>query len=149
MTVDEFNVLMKMPKAFLDLPVCPPVTGTNTILEVTSLTTSDQFNVDIDRRSSFTLSKCKLQNRTVIKNIPLVRIDIDSPPHMNPDGSKTSRNHIHIYNTADGDTGKLSWAYSLESFDGISYQPGSKFMDIFLEFCRYCNIKATEIQGVL
>ena len=35
------------------------------------------------------------------------RVDIDSPPHRNPGGTMTSRNHIHIYREKDHDTGNF------------------------------------------
>lgn len=36
-------------------------------------------------RGGIELSKFKLQNRYAVTKLPLVRIDIDSPPHLNPD----------------------------------------------------------------
>ena len=95
----------------------------------------------MDRRGRIELSKFKLQNRYALTKLPLVRIDIDSPPHMNPDGTKTSRNHIHIYKEVDNDTGNLPWAYDLENFAQIKFNEDNIiFMDIFTGFCEYCNI---------
>ena len=91
-----------------------------------------------------------MQTRYAITKLPLVRIDIDSPPHLNPDGTKTSRNHIHIYRDVDNDTGNLPWAYSLEEFEQIKFNRNNiVFMDILSSFCEYCNISMENIQGVI
>lgn len=102
----------------------------------------------MDRRGRIELSKFKLQNRYALTKLPLVRIDIDSPPHMNPYGTKTSRNHIHIYKEVDNDTGNLPWAYDLENFAQIKFnQDDIIFMDIFTGFCEYCNININNVRG--
>lgn len=80
----------------------------------------------------------------------LVRIDIDSPPHMNPDGTKISRNHIHIFKETDNDTGNLPWAYDLETFKQIKFDKNNiVFVEVFSEFCKYCNINLNNVQGVI
>lgn len=61
------------------------------------------------------------------------RVDIDSPPHRNPDGTMTSRNHIHIYRETDHDTGNLPWAYDLATIMPVKLdQNGIDFMTVFL-----------------
>ena len=69
---------------------------------------------------------------------------------MNPDGSKTSRNNIHIFKEMENDTGNLPWAYSLEDFETINFNRDCiNFMEIFSGFCEYCNIIMNNIQGVI
>ena len=106
--------------------------------------------MDVDRRGRIEFSKFKMQNRFAGNKLPLVRIDIDSAPHMNPDGSKTSRNNIHIFKEMENDTGNLPWAYSLEDFEPINFNRDCiNFMEIFSGFCEYCNIIMNNIQGVI
>jgi len=64
---------------------------------VLSNTTKHVFVIDSDRRSTISISKMKLQERYM--NVPekMVRLEIDCRPHTNPDGTKLSRNYIHIY----------------------------------------------------
>ena len=150
MTDLEFKRLMQLQKIFVKSSIILPNNGENSIYDLKSKETQDKFYLDVDRRGRIELSRFKLQTRYVVTKLPLVRIDIDSPPHLNPDGTKTSRNHIHIYREVDNDTGNLPWAYSLEEFEQIKFNRNNiVFMDIFSSFCEYCNISMENIQGVI
>lgn len=148
MTNEEFNALMALAKVFSKPSIKLPLAGNDGIYEVESTSTNDRFLLDVDRNSKIELSKFKLQHRYVTTKLPLVRIDINSPPHTNPDGHRVSRNHIHIYRETENDTGNLPWAYDLEDLDGFNGK-SLDFMSIFYAFCEYCNIAADDIQGVL
>lgn len=104
MTDVEFQNLMKLKKVFVKEAIELPNNGENETYDLESIATRDKFYLDVDRRGRIELSRFKLQNRYAVTKLPLVRIDIDSPPHLNPDGTKTSRNHIHIYKEMDNDT---------------------------------------------
>ena len=105
MTDLEFKRLMQLQKIFVKSSIILPNNGENSIYDLKSKETQDKFYLDVDRRGRIELSRFKLQTRYAVTKLPLVRIDIDSPPHLNPDGTKTSRNHIHIYREVDNDTG--------------------------------------------
>lgn len=143
LTDDQFNILMKMEKIFqkqFDLP------GPNESikLDVISKDKTEKFHLDLDRRGKLELHKCKLQNR--YQKEPIIRLEIDAPPHRNPDGTITSRNHIHIYREGYG----LSWAYDISTLDKNLFKNLLNFIDIFTNFCKYCNIKLIKnIQGVI
>ena len=148
MTNLEFENLLQMKKVFVKDNVSLPSRGEAGIFDLKSKTTNDKFYLDVDRRGRIEFSKFKIQNRFAGNKLPLVRIDIDSAPHMNPDGSKTSRNHIHIFKEMENDTGNLPWAYSLEDFEPINFNRDCiNFMEIFSGFCEYCNIIMNNIQG--
>ncbi len=150
MTDLEFKRLMQLQKIFVKSSIILPNNGENSIYDLKSKETQDKFYLDVDRRGRIELSRFKLQTRYAVTKLPLVRIDIDSPPHLNPDGTKTSRNHIHIYREVDNDTGNLPWAYSLEEFEQIKFNRNNiVFMDILSSFCEYCNISMENIQGVI
>ena len=150
MTDSEFHTLMSLKKVFSKEFIELPKNGAFATYDLKSTESSDIFFLDVDRRGKIELTKFKLQNRYAITKMPLVRIDIDSPPHLNPDGTKTSRNHIHIYKEMENDTGNLPWAYDLSEFEGIIFDRCSyNFMDIFNGFCRYCNIDTNNVQGVI
>lgn len=150
MTDLEFRDLMKLEKFFEKNHIDLPKNGESEVYDLKSLDTKHNFYLDVDRRGKIELSKFKLQNRYAITKLPLVRIDIDSPPHINPDGTKLSRNHIHIYRECENDNGNLPWAYDLEEFDEIEFNKNKiNFMDIFSQFCEYCNINVENVQGVV
>lgn len=150
MTDLEFKALMELKKVFIKSSIELPNNGESEVYDLESTETRDKFYLDVDRRGRIELSRFKLQNRYVVTKLPLVRIDIDSPPHMNPDGTKTSRNHIHIYRETDNDTGNLPWAYDLETFEQIKFsRERINFMEVFMEFCEYCNISIDNVQGVI
>ncbi len=153
MSNSEFEFLMKLNKQFIKKPVKLPDRQEKSLHNLKSITTNDMFLLDIDRRCRLEFSKIKMQERNEATKVPLVRIDIDAPPHMNPDGTKTSRNHIHIYQETENDTGNLPWAYDLSEMKEFLFEEEKIiFVDIFLNFCKYCHIVIEEedkIQGVM
>lgn len=150
MTDIEFHVLMGLKKVFTLESCRLPNNGETVTYDLISPESNEKFLFDIDRKGKIELSKFKLQNRYTKTKLPLVRIDINSPPHMNPDGAIVSRNHIHIFKEMDSDTGNLPWAYDLETFEEIKYDRSNiQFMDIFNAFCEYCNIDIENVQGVM
>ena len=150
MSNEEFRIIMNLKKKFTQDNIMLPKNGESQIFDVESGSTKDKFYIDVDRRGRIELSRFKLQNRYAMTKLPLVRIDIDSPPHLNPDGTRTSRNHIHVYRETENDTGNLPWAYDLEAFNEISCRIQTlDFMQVFYAFCEYCNIETNNIQGVI
>lgn len=99
--------------------------------------------LDVDRSGRLELKKCKIQER--YKTLPLIRIDIDSPPHRFKDGSRSSRNHIHIFNPTKDE----NETFDLEDFNVSLFKDISNFNNILFDFCTYCNIKMPTTQGVI
>ncbi len=83
-------------------------------------------------RGSINLEK-RNHNFRVRKFIGLARLDLNGPPHRNPDGQKIDKNHLHLYREGYN----LKWAYEI---------PEDKFIDIdsnkqtLIDFMKYCNI---------
>lgn len=149
MTDSEFQMLLNLNKEFLKGKIKLPQVSEKAIFEVKSITTSDKFLVDIDRKSKIEFSKFKIQNRFYLTKQPLIRIDIDSPPHLNPNGIKTSRNHIHIFKEDENDTDSQSWAYNLDAYKSFNFGTEFDFNTVFFKFCEYCHINSKNIQGVI
>lgn len=147
MTDIEFKALIDINKVFTRKNISLPMQNDFNTYDLKSVDTKDKFYLDIDRRGKIEL-KTKLQNRYCRNKLPLVRIDFNSPPYINPDGTKVSRNHIHIFKETDNDTGNLPWAYELDDIFNIE-SSSLNFMNIFNLFCKYCNIDTDKIQGVL
>lgn len=95
-----------------------------------------------DRKEDFILNFCRkkviLEKRNHVirakKTILLIRLDVDGPPHLNPDGNRLEGTHIHIYREGFGDR----WAFPVpeDKFSKLS-DPLTTLED----FMRYCNIR--------
>lgn len=150
MTDSEFQFLKGLKKVFSESGVKLPANGQNITYDIRSTETRDTFLLDVDRRGRIELSKCKLQHRYTTTKLPLIRVDINSPPHINPDGTVLSRNHIHIFKEIDNDTGNLPWAYDLETFSDIRFDKDNiNLSDIFIQFCGYFNIDCGGVQEAI
>lgn len=145
----QFEELMNLNKYFTKKNIQLPTAGESESFDLAARETDDKFFLDADRRGRIEL-KIKLQTRYALTKLPLVRIDLNSPPHINPDGTKVSRNHIHIYKDSDYNTGNLPWAYELNTIDIFAKDDiQADFMQIFYHFCEYCRIETYSIQGVI
>ncbi|WP_341877632.1 DUF6978 family protein [Defluviitalea saccharophila] len=140
----DFRYLLSLEKEFLEKNIALPKVNTYVTFNIISTNQKEEFFLDIDRRGRIEFHKTKIQNRYIRE--PLIRLEIDAPPHQNPDGTKTSRNHIHIYKENYG----LSWAYDLSSFSKELFCDCNNFANVFTDFCKYCNIKLqSNLQGVI
>lgn len=142
-TDQEFKNLWKMPKYFVNNNIILPLPRENKIYNIISSNKKEKFVLDTSRSGVYSLYKAKLQNRYA-SNIPLIRLEIDSPPHMNQDGTKSSRNHIHIFKEGYG----LTIAYDLECYKNINLNSNElkNFNKVFNEFCKFCNINIDNIE---
>ena len=83
-------------------------------------------------RAQIELTKATFQNRAR-QAIILMRLDLDGPPHRNPDGTKVQCPHLHTYREGFGD----KWA---------SAAPVDRYtntMDLFATckaFLQHCKI---------
>jgi hypothetical protein len=137
----DAQMLIKLEKYFEDLsPISiPPGIDESRIL--TSQFPHERFLMDI-WRGTLRISKVKLQTRAR-KVIVLVRLDVGGAPHTNPDGSRLTGPHVHLYREGYDD----KWAYPIDSG---SFSNLANNAQLFYDFCRYCNIvRAREFQQVL
>lgn len=67
------------------------------------------------------------------KVIILARLDLDGPPHRNPDGQEIGPRHIHLYREGYAD----KWAFPVP--DGIFHNLGDAYQTL-QDFMRYCNV---------
>lgn len=139
LTNNEFTLLLNAHKKFKDEKIQLPSSGESKRFDILCTDRREKLFLDVNRSGRIEINKSTLQHRYVE---PLIRIDLDSPPHTNPDGTKTSRNHIHVYKEGYGD----SWAYDLDKFKGFKFNTVMNFSNIFIDICGYCNIEMPEIQ---
>ena len=110
----------------------PP--GTDQTHELIGDDKREQFFLDL-WRATIRLSKLRYQTRGR-QVIVLVRLDIDSSPHTNPDGMELGRSHIHLYREGYED----KWAFPL---DPNEFRDSNNLWKLFEDFCVYCNIDSS------
>lgn len=144
-TADE---LIRCDKEIIEKDIIFPKQNDILILNLICINSSEKLLLDINRKGTFKLTRCTYQNRYQT-NAQLVRLDIDTKPHRNPDHEVISPTHIHIYKEGYGD----SWAYPLNNIPDMEYNiftNTSNLVETFMDFCMFCNIsKIPSIQGVL
>lgn len=131
-TQAEADLLIAMEKHRLDDQVWLfPGPGERLSIPLISQDKRENFMLDVTR-SQIKLTKATYQNR-VRQSIILMRLDIDGPPHRNPDESEVLCPHLHIYREGYGD----KWA--VVAPPGI-YNSSMNLFSLFQAFMRHCNI---------
>jgi len=112
--------------------------------DIKSVNTKDTFLMRYDRRGRYELKHKSLLTQG--NDFKLVRLEVNAPPHQNPDGYITSRNHIHVYKEGY----ELSWAYELNEIFSLNFDKATT-LELFTLFCEYCRIDLSNIvlQGVI
>lgn len=121
-----------------------PLAGEKLTIPIESVDGREKFQLDIGR-GRIRLAKCTYQERYQSINV-LVRLDLDGPPHRNPDvstaplsflapfaGQALPPPHLHLY--VEGYLDK--WAVPLPE----DFTDPSDLFGTFQEFCAFCNIK--------
>ncbi|MFN3717730.1 MAG: DUF6978 family protein [Rhizobium rhizophilum] len=129
----EAEYLLHLPKiAETTEPVELPDLGGRTDIPLVSDDGREQFVVSFTR-SSISLAK-RNHHLRARKVIGLARLDLDGPPHRNPDGQEVGPRHLHIYREGYG----LKFAIEV---------PVDKFGDLdnalrtLDDFLTYCGVK--------
>ncbi|MDR2207815.1 MAG: hypothetical protein LBE22_02425 [Azoarcus sp.] len=136
LTQHEADALLAMDKFYFgtDRFDFPSLGGALRIL-LHSTDRREEFNLDVTR-GRILLTKNTFQMRAR-KTVILARLDLDGPPHRNPDGEELPCPHLHLYREGYGD----KWAIMLpNAFNGITN--ASQLLDIFMD---YCNISGKPI----
>jgi len=107
----------------------------NKILLQSVLSKRDKFDVVVNRVARINPSKY-----TLLLNYPeegLLRVDVNGPNHVNPDGAKVPCPHVHMRMK---DTGKWDdWAFDLPAVFGNTEDCAATVRD-FLQYCQVNNI---------
>ncbi|HTI49794.1 MAG TPA: hypothetical protein VL475_02540 [Planctomycetaceae bacterium] len=137
---EKADSLMAAEKAFVDSSAVRfPLSGEMLQRELKTLDGRESFLVDVNRKGKIKLTKCTFQERYAVVEV-LLRLDIDGPPHENPDGTVLPTPHLHVYKEGYG----TKWAYELpaDRFSDTSNLPKT-----FREFLHFCNVEVVpEIQ---
>ena len=131
-TQAEADALIEMEKRFVDdKDWYFPAAGERITLTLTSLDKRENFMFDVTR-AQIKLTKATYQNRAR-QAIILMRLDLDGPPHRNPDETEIACPHLHIYKEGFGD--KWAIAAPVERYGNS--------LDLFSTceaFMQHCNI---------
>jgi hypothetical protein len=118
-----------------------PGPGQRLAIELTSPDKRESFMLDITR-SQLKLTKATYQNRAR-QVVILMRLDLDGPPHRNPDDQDVPCPHLHIYREGYGD----KWAVPAPA---LVYPDTKDLFSTFESFMQHCNItQKPRIQQVL
>ena len=132
LTQDEADKLMAMEKRAVDEKEWLfPVAGDRVAIPLTSLDKRESFMLDVTR-ARIKLTKATYQNRARAAII-LLRLDLDGPPHRNPDGEEVPCPHLHIYREDFGD----KWAVPAPL---ARYTNIRDLFSTFEAFMQQCNI---------
>ena len=107
-----------------------PYLGGSLRLSLQSMDKKETFNLDVTR-GYIALEKITFQTRAR-KAVVLVRLDIDGPPHRNPDGEEIGCPHIHLYREGYGD----KWAYPLPDELKCVLDNPYNLLDKFMNYCH-------------
>lgn len=148
---NEIKEFLEEPKQFLDEHLAMPANNEFTSLRGKGLNTQSDYLVDINRKRCI-ITRITFQNR-VETSIILLRLDVDTKPHRNPDGEIIGGTHLHIYRENYGS----AWAYELTDPRIQEFLPdfkseailqaiiqdknGTNKTPIFVEFSSMCNFK--------
>ena len=131
-TQDEADALIAMDKVRVDdTEWVFPIEGRRISVPLISADKRENFTLDITR-AQIKLTKATYQNRAR-QAIILMRLDLDGPPHRNPDGLEIPCPHLHIYKEGYGDR----WAYRAPA---NLYPNTQDLFSAFEAFMRHCNV---------
>ena len=128
---DEADSLLAMQKKSDKASIRIPDSGEAVTVGLTSIDSKERFLLDITR-SKIKLTKSTLQTRGR-QVVVLARLDVDGPPHENPDGEEIPCPHLHLYREGYGDR----WAFEVpaERFSDVG-----NFHVLLSDFMRFCNV---------
>lgn len=107
-----------------------PLPGKKVEVVLRSLDKRETFLLDV-RRGRIKLTQVTYQNRAR-QTVILARVDIDGPPHRNPDGDEVPCPHLHLYREHFAD----KWAEPLPA----TFSNTDDLWGTLEDFCRLCNI---------
>lgn len=116
-------------------PLAFPAASDSQAYNVVSEDGRDRFIIDANRKGHIKVTKCTFQERHQTGNI-LLRLDIDGPPHTNPDGNELPCPHLHIIRENYG----TSWAYPIPT---EIFTDTTDLLLSFINFLEYCKVKDT------
>lgn len=115
-----------------------PDFGGKLSIELINAAEKEEFVLNYTR-GSINLQKRNHQIRGH-KVIILARLDLDGPPHRNPDGQEVGPRHLHLYREGYAD----KWAFPVP--DGIFTDMDNAYQTLqdFMRFCKVVRLPKIE-----
>ena len=133
LTQQKADELLNLEKHCISAPPIDfPMPGNMIELDIKSTDNREDFKIDVNRKGRIRLTKCTYQERYASVEI-LLRLDIDGPPHENPDGDVVPCPHLHVYKEGFGDR----WAYPIPN----TFTNTSDLVKTLREFLVYCKVR--------
>lgn len=132
------DYIIELDKYFENENVKPVLKGKRESFELYSGDGRCFFSLDMNRTSTIEL-KTTLQTRYLSTNNWIIRLDLNSQPHTNPDGTMTERDHIHIIKEVNGKI--LNIGYNIDEVQNLLLKNTKNINKVFEVFCEFCNIK--------
>lgn len=128
---EEAEALIGIPKYRIDGSEQKyPSLGGRISIPLTSPNRNESFILDVTR-SRIELAKCTHQNR-VEQTIVLLRLDVGSGGHWNPDNTQVGPDHLHIYREGYADKFAVALPDELANIEDR--------WELLHRFMEYCNI---------
>ncbi len=108
-----------------------PSPGERIVVPLVSLDGREQFLLDVSHYQ-IKVTKATFQHRVHVA-VVLYRLDLDGPPHRNPDGDEVPCPHLHVYREGYGD----KWA--MPAPFGTFPNPSDLYSTLDA-FMKHCNI---------
>ena len=132
LTQSEADALIAMEKQRVDETEWDfPSPGGRLSIPLLSMDRRENFSLDVTR-SQLNLTKATYQNRAR-QAIILMRLDLDGPPHRNPDDQEIPCPHLHVYREGFGD----KWA---EPASVTDFPNTANLFPTFQAFMKRCNV---------
>lgn len=139
LTQENVDYLIKVLKTLKTKKIIipfPSATQQETLEAQSVDANKDEFLFYINRKGQYNLKKCTYISR-YNNSYNLLRLDIDGPPHDNPDGTTVKCPHIHIYKEGYN----LAWAYPLSTKITTNTKD---LIQVLIDFLKYNNVKITK-----
>lgn len=104
-TQEEADALIAIEKQRVDDRTWLFAPGERLAIPLSSVDKRESFLLDINRYQ-IKITKATYQNRAR-QTVVLMRLDIDGPPHTNPDGEEIPCPHLHLYRKGMGISGQF------------------------------------------
>jgi len=132
LTQAEADILIAMEKLYIENTKFEfPIAGHKISIPLVSSDQREKFILNVNRGKK-NFAKITYQNR-VRSVIPLIRLDLGTEGHPNPDGTFLPGPHLHVYREGFGD--KIAFPLDLSAFCNIH-----DLFETLFDFMNYCNI---------
>ena len=97
MTTQEAENIIAMLKKMVERYLMLPESGEKKDYKIETLDNKYEFVLNVSRTSRIKEKKCTYIVRTKDTGINLLRLDVNGPPHKNPDHTIIDCPHLHVF----------------------------------------------------